>query len=275
MLDYTADELSDFSRLIADALRCPSKPERLIRAAATVLPFQAALCVINRRHQAPIYLCDTYPDADAKQAVQRYVSSTYLINPVYNAFLAGLDSGLYRMRDLAPDQWEDNFPPVNTQMNLDKAEEIGYLTHGWPARMEELVMLSRVSEHAMAEISFAQPLSAGGFSEATIQRFQALLPIFAFAMESVSAAAIEQLSQPDSLTVQLEAFASDVLSPRENEVIQLVLKGHSGKSICSALEIAMPTQKSHRKNAYTKLGINNQQELFSMFLQWKHKQELS
>ena len=272
-MDYRADKIFAFSQSFADAISHPSEPGRLIEAAAVVLPFQAALCVINRRHRAPVYLCDTYKDEGAKRAVQRYIDSTYLINPVYNAFLGGLDSGLYRMRDLAPDEWDSGLPLDDLKMNPDAAEEIGFLTHGWPARMEELVLVQRISADVMAEISFAQPVSSGGFSESAIQVFQPFLPLFAIALETIAAAAIDKSPHSSSLTFELEAFGSQVLTPRENEVVQLILKGHSGKSICNALGISMPTQKSHRKNAYAKLGISGQPELFSLFLEWKHQRE--
>ena len=67
----------------------------------------------------------------------------------------------------------------------------------------------------------------------------------------------------------LEDFAKDILSSREAEIVQLVLKGHSGPSIGLTLGIALPTVKTHRKNAYAKLGINTQQQLLNAFLQWQ------
>ncbi len=62
-------------------------------------------------------------------------------------------------------------------------------------------------------------------------------------------------------------FGRDHLSTRECEVIQLVLKGHSNKSIAQLLEISVDTVKVYNKRFHTKLDISSQAELFSLFLE--------
>ena len=53
---------------------------------------------------------------------------------------------------------------------------------------------------------------------------------------------------------------------REREITQLILRGHSSQSIAFNLGISLGTVKTHRKNAYAKLGISSQSELLSLFL---------
>jgi DNA-binding CsgD family transcriptional regulator len=272
-MSFTAAQISEFTKLIALALRHPNEPLRLIEAASVVLSFQAAICIINRKHRTPLYLCDTYTDKSAKQAVQLYAKSTYLINPVYNAFLGNLETGLYRMRDLEPGRWSSRSADDNVNTSLDSAEEIGFLTRGWPARLEELVLVSRLSDKSMVEISFAQPSSMGGFSDRDIDCFRAYLPLFLYAMDAIYENSRNDVANSGSLAIQLEAFAGPLLTQRENEVIQLVLQGYSGKLICTTLGISMPTLKSHRKNAYNKLDVRNSQELFNRFILWKHQMD--
>ncbi|MBL4671384.1 MAG: helix-turn-helix transcriptional regulator [Arenicella sp.] len=274
-MSYQANQISKLSSLLAKVLRDPHKPLQLVEAASCIIEFQAALCVVNRRHHKPLYLCDTYSDKQAKQAIKLYTKSTYLINPVYNSFLSGLGTGLRRMRDLAPDNWNENALSKATNMSLDSAEEIGFLTRGWPSGLEELVLTSRISDECMVEISFAQPVSVGGFSDNDIDHLKAFIPLFSLAMDAVCQHALGNTPNDTSLDVQLEAFASEQLTQRESEVVQLILKGHSGKSICKHLFISMPTLKSHRKNAYVKLGITNLQELFSLFIHWKYEMDHS
>lgn len=55
------------------------------------------------------------------------------------------------------------------------------------------------------------------------------------------------------------------LSPREREVILLLLQGDSAKQIAVKLEISVHTANFHIKNIYKKLGINNRTELFAQF----------
>ena len=54
--------------------------------------------------------------------------------------------------------------------------------------------------------------------------------------------------------------ASDSLSPREREVLQLIASGLTNKEIAAKLVIAPSTAKRHIINIYNKLGINNRAE---------------
>ena len=64
----------------------------------------------------------------------------------------------------------------------------------------------------------------------------------------------------------LEAFGSSVLTDRETQVINLVLHGHSTRTVSEKLSISVETVKLHRKHAYSKLEISSQAELFYLFL---------
>ena len=56
------------------------------------------------------------------------------------------------------------------------------------------------------------------------------------------------------------------LTPRETEVIGLLLRGHSSKLIASDLGISEGTVTNHKRNVYEKLAIHSQAQLFSRFL---------
>jgi len=57
------------------------------------------------------------------------------------------------------------------------------------------------------------------------------------------------------LSLHPPAPSSDVLSPREKEVLQLVAQGFMNKQIADQLQIGLTTVISHRKNIVEKLGI--------------------
>ena len=60
----------------------------------------------------------------------------------------------------------------------------------------------------------------------------------------------------------LGAFDSSVLTPREQQVVELVLHGHSTRLVAEKLGISAETAKLHRKHAFAKLDISSQAELF-------------
>jgi two-component system response regulator NreC len=54
---------------------------------------------------------------------------------------------------------------------------------------------------------------------------------------------------------------SNVISPREKEILYLIAKGYSGKEIAEKLVISPSTVHTHRTNLMAKLGLNNRREL--------------
>jgi DNA-binding CsgD family transcriptional regulator len=62
-----------------------------------------------------------------------------------------------------------------------------------------------------------------------------------------------------------EFSARNGLSPREVEVLRLLLGGQSYKEIMASLSISMPTVKSHVGSIYRKTGCNNKMQLSLIF----------
>lgn len=99
----TPNHILALNTRLCQIIKGKGKALDLITATAQVLPFTAAFAAVNRLEQNPIYLADTCPEGAAKAAVQRYVASTYLPNPIDNAFLTGFEPGLHEMADRGPD----------------------------------------------------------------------------------------------------------------------------------------------------------------------------
>lgn len=58
-----------------------------------------------------------------------------------------------------------------------------------------------------------------------------------------------------------EAAADPRLSPRENEILQLLAEGYSNKEIADKLIVSPSTVHTHRTNLMQKLGLNSRHEL--------------
>ncbi len=61
-----------------------------------------------------------------------------------------------------------------------------------------------------------------------------------------------------------EKISSFNISPRENEVLNLLVKGKSYKEIAEKLFISLPTVKTHVTNIYKKMNIKNKIELINL-----------
>ncbi|MCL2270015.1 MAG: LuxR C-terminal-related transcriptional regulator [Treponema sp.] len=76
---------------------------------------------------------------------------------------------------------------------------------------------------------------------------------------------MEGYSQPLVETEAINKKEKLNLTPREQEIFTLLLKGTSPKEIAYTLKISYETVHHHQKNMYRKLGIQSIQELFAKY----------
>jgi DNA-binding NarL/FixJ family response regulator len=63
----------------------------------------------------------------------------------------------------------------------------------------------------------------------------------------------------------VEAGALALLSPRECEIVQLLLDGRRVQAIAAQLVVSQSTVRNHLAHAFKKLGVHSQQELLLRF----------
>jgi two-component system, NarL family, response regulator NreC len=61
----------------------------------------------------------------------------------------------------------------------------------------------------------------------------------------------------------------NVLTPREQEVLQLIAEGYKNKEIADILNISIKTVQSHRTNLMQKLDLHNRGDLVKYAIQKK------
>ncbi len=64
----------------------------------------------------------------------------------------------------------------------------------------------------------------------------------------------------------VDAFTSSGFTPREREIVRLLLAGFPNSFIARKLEIGIGTVRNHRKRLYTKLDVTSEREIFSLFI---------
>lgn len=254
---------------IMDRFDEPILPDLLARALGTLIEFEYSVVFIYRGKANPIHIHDTFPNPQARAGLINYVKNTYVLNPLYNAYQCGLKTGVYRLRDLASDGFFDSESFRKYKICATSSEEIGYLTDGWPAGREELCIAMELPSAECAEITLSRKAAQGGFTDQDTARLSPVIPFLAAAVRRYwrHSRFMYLANTPDtSADDALRAFGRNLLSPRERELTQLLLRGHSTVSAGLRLGISTTTVKTHRKNLYAKLGIASQFELFSLFL---------
>ena len=187
-----------------------------------------------------------------------YSEGLYVLDPLFQHF-KGNRLGTASLIEVSPAGFTetDYYSQIYTQQGF----------------VDELDHVVQLEGDAFMSFSFYRSAKYGAFNEDERELHRALYPLMAAVGRRLGALLDEADYTEGKLTrkeleLALDHFGSEQdLTPRESEVIQLVLRGHNNQSVANQLEIAPDTVKLHRKHAYAKLRVASQGELFFRFLE--------
>ena len=214
--------------------------------------FQSTMVVWLSADHRPIHLYDDLPQEHADNTIADWYGGAYLLDPFYVLFQKKTPDGIYRLQDLAPDNFFDSEYYRSYYLKTGLVDEWGLLINldGDHAILVSLGLRGSTSTDA-----------------AQFTELQAALPVLSQLCRKQQSAGEGQINFSAPLDTAFRNFGRDHLSKRECEVVQLILKGHSNKSIAQLLEISVDTVKVFNKRFHAKLEISSQAELFSLFLE--------
>ena len=82
---------------------------------------------------------------------------------------------------------------------------------------------------------------------------------------------LQSLSYPRSLRVT-NALGETILSPREEQVLNLLAEGLSNRDLAAALKLSEHTVKNHLFRIFDKLGVSSRMEAVLYAITWRHQQ---
>jgi DNA-binding CsgD family transcriptional regulator len=239
------------SRVI-EALAQPEFYQAFSKACEMLSGCQSTLVVWASHGHKPIHLYDDLPEEFAESTLKGWFDGAYFLDPFYNLFANKSPDGIYRLQDLAPDNFFDS-----------EYYRSYYLQTGLT---EETAVLINLDEDNAILISLGNRESAP-VAPAQLADLQTALPVLVELCRRQQSASEGQINFSAPLDRAFKNFGRDHLSNRECEVVQLILKGHSNKSIAQLLGISVDTVKVHNKRFHAKLEVSSQAELFSLFLE--------
>lgn len=210
------------------------------------------------RDNAPMFL---YHDLDQSQVltvIKKYVQGAYLLSPLFTAHEKNL-SGFFQLSEIAPQGYFDSPFYCDYYKDTKLVDEAVYI-----------VPLSKQS-HIIVSLGRA----AERFTEAELQALNAIEPIVSTStyrqtcniFETDEAKSGNHSMIHQQVLHVFNNFGKVLLTEREREIVILILRGYSMKSMAEVIGIAMGTVKVHCKNLYAKLEIKSQAELFSLFIE--------
>jgi DNA-binding CsgD family transcriptional regulator len=242
------------ARMIGD-LEKPNFSQSLSEGLKSIADFDYTVIFGYVGTSRPLALYDDFTPKRRVLHVDHYIEGPYLLDPFFLASTGHVEPGLWRLSDIAPDRFYQGEYFRSYYAKTGLAEEIGYL----------------VTIHETLSIVVSLMRTSKRFTKNEFKTLQAAWPVVkASCQKNWINTANEAMQRPAALEEKIElAFQSigeGVLTPREREVVELTLRGHSADAVGKLLGIASGTVRIHRRNIYSKLRINSQGELFSEFL---------
>lgn len=248
---------------VIHASETPEYSTTLVQALRHVVRFDFSVWFVYRGKDRPVCVYDTFTPEQRVVFVEDYQIGPYLLDPFYKACADGTRPGLYRLREIAPDRFYHSEYFRSYYRRTGLAEEIAFLTH--------------LRDDMRLCVSLMRAGTSAPFSDRDLTKLKKVEPV-------VHAASFRQWKHRSELRdhyidpattgpvmdkhvhTAFESFGQNELTPRECEIVRMVLQGHSSESIGRHCGITTGTVKIHRKNIYAKLGISSQSELFSLFI---------
>ena len=250
--------LAPFSRHLAGPIPAAGGndfPSMLVAMLRELVAVDDATVVAYPGTDLPVIEYFEVPTDSGLSTLDMFAKGAFLLDPYYLAATQDNQFGVFRLRDLSPTGFKDSDYYKTWYRNCRFEDECGYLL---PLDNEGFINIALGKTTPRASFTKKER----GILEDIYPTVEALCRQH-WANSGSAPAAVNLRAQ---LHGALEAFGSSLLTSRETQVINLVLHGHSTKTVAEKLSISMETVKLHRKHAYAKLEVSSQSELFYLFL---------
>jgi len=229
----------------------PCFPDKLLYLLRSTASFDDYVMLIYHPSAAPVVLQSSFANAD--HAVwARYIHGAYLLSPFYEYCIQGR-AGFAALQDIAPEDFYTSAYFADYFLPSRLVDEVGFVVQG--------------QDHCSYLLSLGRTQTLDKFSTRVQNKLKALVPIVQAAItlddQLRHAERFPSTTSHAALKARLLAYGADKLTPRERDVMQLLIRGYSSKEAARVLDISPETERVHRKNIYAKLQVDSQKELLS------------
>jgi DNA-binding CsgD family transcriptional regulator len=255
------NQLSRWNRDISQAIAALGTQDffpRLVAAVNGQVKIDYPQVWLYHRDLPPRVLYHEIPrDAIASQ-IDEYLDGPYSEDPFYQTSMNQPKAKIYRL----------------SRITLGKLEQSTYYRdyYGSTGTTDEAIYLSKLRGGNVINLSMMRLPEHGQFTEREYEALYLLAEPISELIKSHSEHddfAVTHLIQPGidhQIDLAFRTFGASLLSPREKDVLEMMLRGYSTDSSADKLGIALETVRRHRKSIYRKLDVSSQTDLFSLFL---------
>jgi DNA-binding CsgD family transcriptional regulator len=260
-----AEDQSEWQSALAELIACDDVAtlwDQLFAAIARYSDISSLSLIGYHRDRLPIVCYSIANEDPSKRRISAYEQSAYLLDPFYRACMEQRVTGICRLSDIAPLDFESSqyFRTFFSAFGL--FDEINIIT--WEA------------EGTALALSLGRPKGERQFGQRALARLSDQVPFLSGIVRKTWRTHFAESAAVDStasagfhlrLKAALDNFGTSVLTPREKEVLDHLLRGYSVKSAAINLGVTAGTVRIHRHSIYEKLDIGSQTELFALILE--------
>ena len=190
--------------------------------------------------------------------VDKYLEGPYREDPFFKISLSAPRNNCYRLSRLITGNFEDS------SYHRDY--------YGSTGTVDEAIIVTRLGDGSVVNISFMRLESHGEFSDGEYNWLYSVSQVIAELIELHTRReefVESNLLQPGvdhHIQQGFEYFGTSYVSEREQEVLELLLRGYGADTSAERLNISLETVRRHRKSIYKKLDVNSQADLFALFI---------
>lgn len=244
---------------------------RAIAALGTDKFFPALIAAINgqvkidypqvwlyHRDLPPRVLYHEIPQSAVPAQIEQYLDGPYREDPFYQTSMNQPRAKIYRL----------------SRVSMGKLHDSDYYRDYYAdtGTCDEAVYLSKLQAGNVINLSMMRLAAHGEFTDEEYESLYVLAEPVSELLKSHSEHsefAATNLIQPGidhQIDLAFRTFGASMLSPREKDVLELMLRGYGTDISAERLAIAVETVRRHRKSIYRKLDVSSQTDLFSLFL---------
>lgn len=206
----------------------------------------------------PRVLYHEIPKHAIASQIDEYLEGPYREDPFYNTSLHQPRAKIYRL----------------ARVTMGKLQESDYYRNYYAdtGTCDEVVYVAKLQAGNVINLSMMRLAEREPFSDQEYETLYLLAEPVSELLKSHTEHndfAATNLIQPGidhQIDLAFRTFGASLLSPREKDVLELMLRGYGTDISAERLNIAVETVRRHRKSIYRKLDVSSQTDLFSLFL---------
>ena len=247
----------DISRAIA-ALGTEQFFPTLIEAITGQVKIDYPQIWLYHRDLPPKILYHGVPKHAVPSQIDHYLEGPYREDPFYQTSMHQPRSKIYRLSRVTMGRLQDSDYYRNYYADTGTCDEAVYVAKLHAGNVINLCMMRLADRAPFSDQEYetlyllAEPVSELLKSHTEHNDFAAT-----------------HLIQPGidhQIDLAFRTFGASLVSPREKDVLELMLRGYGTDISAERLDIAVETVRRHRKSIYRKLDVSSQTDLFSLFL---------